>query len=107
NINELQPVAEKKPEEKRVRVRYDYESATNTELDLRGMRAEDAEIMTDKFIQDAVLAGLEQVQIIHGKGTGALRKVVHELLEKHPHVKNKSLGNWNQGGTGVTIVQLK
>lgn len=107
NINELQLIEAEKPEKQRVRIRYEYESPASTELDLRGMRAEDAETMTDKFIQDAVLAGLEQVQIIHGKGTGALRKVVHELLEKHPHVKNKNLGNWNQGGTGVTIVQLK
>ncbi len=107
NINELQLVEEEKTEQKRVRIRYEYDSSARTELDLRGMRAEDAEIMTDKFIQDAMLAGLDQVQIIHGKGTGVLRKVVHELLEKHPHVKNKNLSNWNQGGTGVTIVQLK
>lgn len=77
------------------------------ELDLRGERYEDAMLRVEKYIDDATLAGHPSVQIIHGKGTGALRKGVQELLKKHRSVKNFRLGNFNEGGSGVTVVELK
>lgn len=76
------------------------------DLDLRGMTGEEAIPMVDKFLDDAVLTGLHRVDIIHGKGTGALRKKVTEFLSHHPRVKSFRLGEWNEGGTGATIVEL-
>lgn len=77
------------------------------ELDIRGYDIEEARIKVDKYIDDVVIAGLHEVSIIHGKGTGALRKGVHEFLKNHPHVKSFRLGKFGEGETGVTIVKLK
>jgi DNA mismatch repair protein MutS2 len=76
------------------------------DLDLRGMTSEEALPLVDKFIDTAMLAGLHRVDIIHGKGTGALRKKVSDFLAKHPRVKSYRLGEWNEGGTGATVVEL-
>jgi DNA mismatch repair protein MutS2 len=77
-----------------------------TELDIRGMTGDEALPMVDKFIDDAILAGLHRIDIIHGKGTGALRKKVTDFLSQHPRVKSQRLGEWNEGGTGATVVEL-
>jgi DNA mismatch repair protein MutS2 len=81
-------------------------SAPETELDIRGMTGDEALPLVDKFIDDAILAGLHRIDIIHGKGTGALRKKVTEFLSQHPRVKGHRLGEWNEGGTGATVVEL-
>ena len=60
----------------------------------------------DKFLDDAVFAGLHRVDIIHGKGTGALRKRIQLFLESDSRVKNQRMGEWNEGGAGVTVVEL-
>ena len=78
-----------------------------TDIDLRGMNGEEAIPLVDKFLDTATLAGLHRVDIIHGKGTGALRKKVTEFLANHPRVKSFRLGEWNEGGTGATVVELK
>lgn len=78
-----------------------------TELDLRGFLAYDAIMEVDKFIDDAMLASLPKISIIHGKGTGALRSAVHEHLRKNRYVKSFRLGSFGEGDTGVTIVELK
>ena len=80
---------------------------TPTDIDLRGMNGEEALPLVDKFIDTATLAGLNRIDIIHGKGTGALRKKVTEFLANHPRVKSFRLGEWNEGGTGATVVELK
>ncbi|EMT46416.1 endonuclease MutS2 [Anoxybacillus flavithermus] len=77
------------------------------ELDLRGERYEDALLRVEKYIDDAVLAGYPRVSIIHGKGTGALRKGVQQYLQNHRSVKSIRFGEATEGGTGVTIVELK
>ncbi|ALC81960.1 MULTISPECIES: endonuclease MutS2 [Bacillus] len=77
------------------------------ELDLRGERYEHALSRVEKYLDDAVLAGYPRVSIIHGKGTGALRKGVQELLKSHRNVKNTRFGEAGEGGSGVTIVELK
>jgi DNA mismatch repair protein MutS2 len=77
------------------------------ELDIRGERYEDAMLKVEKYIDDAVLAGYPRVSIIHGKGTGALRQGVQQYLKGHPSVKNIRYGEATEGGTGVTIVELK
>jgi DNA mismatch repair protein MutS2 len=70
------------------------------------MTGDEAIPLVDKFIDSAFLAGLHRVDIIHGKGTGTLRKKVADFLAKHPHVKSFRLGEWNEGGTGATVVEL-
>ncbi|WP_096189649.1 endonuclease MutS2 [Evansella halocellulosilytica] len=82
-------------------------SHVKSELDLRGERFEDAMREVEKYLDDAVLAGYHQVSIIHGQGTGALRKGVQELLKKHRNVKGTRLGGAGEGGSGVTVVSLK
>ncbi|WP_084787876.1 endonuclease MutS2 [Anaerobacillus alkalidiazotrophicus] len=77
------------------------------ELDLRGERFEDAMQRTEKYLDDALLAGYNSVSIIHGKGTGALRKGVLQLLKNHPHVKSSKMAAMNEGGLGNTIVEFK
>ena len=76
------------------------------ELDIRGYNIEEARERIDKYIDDAVIAGLHEVSIIHGKGTGTLRKRVHEFLSGHPHVKSFRLGKYGEGESGVTVVTL-
>ncbi len=75
-------------------------------LDLRGLRAEDAVQELDKYLDDATLAGLAQVTVIHGKGTGALRQSVRDHLSRHPEVAGFRLGGESEGGSGATIVEL-
>lgn len=82
-------------------------SHVKTELDLRGTRFEEAMEQVDKYLDDALLAGYHQVSIIHGKGTGALRKGVQKLLKSHSRVKGSRMGTAGEGGSGVTVVQLK
>ncbi|MBP1947723.1 endonuclease MutS2 [Virgibacillus litoralis] len=78
-----------------------------TELDLRGQRFEDALVNLEKYIDDAILAGYPKVSIIHGKGTGALRKGVKEFTQRHPSITAARPGSQGEGGSGVTILELK
>lgn len=77
------------------------------ELDLRGQMTDEAVISVDRFIDSAQLSGVNQLTIIHGKGTGALRTAVQQHLKKHPAVKSFRLGTFGEGDSGVTIVELK
>ncbi|RME47795.1 MAG: endonuclease MutS2 [Chloroflexi bacterium] len=76
------------------------------ELDLRGQTVEEADLSLEKYLDDAYLAGLPYVHIIHGKGTGALRRHVREALQKHPLVAEFRRGDRHEGGDGVTVVKL-
>ena len=77
------------------------------ELDLRGERFDEAMLKVEKYIDDALLAGYHQVSIIHGKGTGALRKGVKQLVDKHPRVKAARDADMKDGGLGNTVIELK
>ncbi|WP_035286482.1 endonuclease MutS2 [Brevibacillus massiliensis] len=77
------------------------------ELDLRGYNVEDGLLEIDQYLDEALLAGLHSVSIIHGHGTGVLRKAVHEFLRSHRSVKSFRLGGQGEGGVGATIVELK
>lgn len=79
----------------------------NPELMLRGMTVEEAIERLDKFLDDAMLAGIGQVYIVHGKGTGTLRKNLTTYLKAHRAVDSIRIGDWNEGGHGVTIARLK
>ena len=76
------------------------------EVHLRHLTVDEALLKLDKFIHDAFMAGLWQVRIVHGKGTGTIRRVVKETLAKHPLVKSHRLGQYGEGGDGVTIAEL-
>ncbi|KEI95529.1 endonuclease MutS2 [Clostridium botulinum] len=76
-------------------------------VDLRGMDAEEAIYTADKYLDEAYLGGLGEVTIVHGKGTGVLRKTIMDMLKGHSHVKKYRLGEYGEGGTGVTVVELK
>lgn len=78
-----------------------------TEIDLRGQMLEDAVFAAEKYIDEAFLGGLVTVTIIHGKGTGVLRKGIHDMLKVNPCVKSYRLGVYGEGETGVTVVELK
>ncbi|HWP82051.1 MAG TPA: endonuclease MutS2 [Bacteroidota bacterium] len=77
-----------------------------TEIDIRGMTGEEAINHLQQFLDNAYVAGLHRVDIIHGKGTGALRKKVSAFLKSYPHVRSFRLGEWNEGGAGVTVVEF-
>ena len=82
-------------------------SNASREIDIRGMMVDEAEQVCAKFIDDAQLAGLRQVLIIHGKGTGALRQGVHEFLRHYHSVEKFTLADIDEGGAGATLVILK
>lgn len=78
-----------------------------SELDLRGLSGEEAKGELEKFLDDAFLGNLPSVRIIHGVGTGVLKKMVNEILQTHPHVLSHRLGGYYEGGAGVSIAQLR
>ena len=77
------------------------------EVDLRGMESLEAVSVAEQYIDNAVMARLPSVTIIHGKGTGALRAAIHRMLKRNKSVKSFRLGNFGEGESGVTIVELK
>jgi DNA mismatch repair protein MutS2 len=79
----------------------------STEIDLRGMMLDEAIENVDKYLDDASIAGLGEVTLIHGKGTGALRAGLHQYLKHNPHAKSYRLGKLGEGETGVTVVELR
>ncbi|MEP6569015.1 MAG: Smr/MutS family protein [Acidobacteriota bacterium] len=78
-----------------------------SELNVIGQTTDEATDAVDKFLDEASLASLSQVRIVHGHGTGALRKAIAELLKDHPHVARFIAAPQDQGGTGATVVELK
>ncbi len=86
--------------------KYHSRTTTKDEVSLRHLTVDEALPKLDQYLHDAFMAGLYQVRIIHGKGTGTLRRVVQERLAKHSLVKSYRPGDYGEGGDGVTIVQL-
>ncbi|MGE9212687.1 endonuclease MutS2 [Exiguobacterium aurantiacum] len=83
------------------------QSSTKSELDLRGVRVEEGLSRLDKYIDEALVSGYDNVRIIHGLGTGAMRQATQEYLKGHRHVKSQRPGGMGEGGLGVTVVELK
>jgi DNA mismatch repair protein MutS2 len=77
------------------------------EIDVRGMRVGEVDDVIMQSLDAAVRADLKELRIIHGKGTGALRERVSEMLRKDTRVSSFRLGAWNEGGTGVTVAELR
>ncbi len=82
-------------------------ASSNSSIDLRGTTVEEAILDLDKFIDGVLRTGLNQITIIHGKGTGALRKGIHIYLRKHPNIRTFRVGTFGEGEEGVTIAELK
>ena len=83
------------------------EKGTKREIDVRGMSGDEAINAIEKHLDDAIVSGLTQVIIIHGKGTGALRKHVNTYLKNNPRIVSFRAGEWNEGGIGVTIAEIR
>ena len=79
----------------------------SSKLDLRGFRYEEAEEAIDKFLDDAIYANIKSVSIIHGFGTGTIRKLVHNKLDRNKYIEEYHYGGQGEGGQGVTIVNFK
>jgi DNA mismatch repair protein MutS2 len=112
NLAELELVkpasaAAKKPQQAAASLKRTRDENLRMELDLRGANLEEAIIEVDRFLDESYLANFGNVYIIHGKGTGVLRTGIQEFLRKHMHVKSYRIGNYNEGGTGVTVAELK
>ncbi|MDO4539724.1 MAG: endonuclease MutS2 [Syntrophomonadaceae bacterium] len=106
-----QCVISEAPEEKQSRISREMvlqkARDISPEIDLRGKMSAEALEELDRYLQDAILAGLERVRIIHGKGTGALRKAVREYLTHYPGVSEFGDGEREEGGFGVTVARMK
>ena len=102
HIDAALPVARLKPV-----AGQNLDEVLSPEIHLRGMTAEEGKEALERFLDKAIVAGLRQVYVIHGKGTGALRRSLTEYLRDHKEVASIRLGDWNEGGAGVTIVELK
>ncbi len=92
---------------KQVNVSYNNEPPASREIHLRGMTVDEATEKLDQFLDQAIIGGISQVYVIHGKGAGILKKFLTEYLKKHPEVASIRLGDFNEGGAGVTVVKLK
>ena len=88
-------------------IQYSKSNTISSELNIRGLLVKEALDLTDKYLDDAYLAGIPTVRILHGKGTGALRKAIHGELRENPRVTKYQLAPLSQGGEGVTVVTFK
>lgn len=112
NIKDLELLPDAKPkQEKRQsgsgRIRIDKASSVRQEVNLIGMTVDEAMPILNKYLDDAYLAHMSQVTVIHGRGTGALRKAVHQQLARLKYVKSYRLGEFGEGDMGVTVVSFK
>lgn len=98
---------EKEPPRRKATLKSASQSHVSPQLDLRGERYENALARMDQYLDSALLANYPQVTIVHGKGTGALRKGVTDALKRHSSVKSFKYAPANQGGNGATIVEFK
>jgi len=85
---------------------HQYNATPGNELSLRHLTVDEALFRLDRYLNDAFMAGLYQVRIVHGKGTGTLRQAVQRVLARHPLVKSFRLGVYGEGEAGVTVVKL-
>lgn len=89
------------------KIRMSKSSSVSTEINLLGKTVDEAIAILDKYLDDAYLAHLSKVRVVHGKGTGALRKGVHDYLRRNKRVASYRLGEFGEGDAGVTIVEFK
>lgn len=113
NISDLELLPEEKPQQDKKnkngsgRIRMDKSASIHQDINLIGMTVDEAMPVLNKYLDDAYLAHLTQVTVIHGRGTGALRKAVHNQLSRLKYVKGYRLGEFGEGDMGVTIVTFR
>ena len=112
NINDLEYIGEAENLQKGMttgggKLRMSKSAAVSTEINLIGMTVDEAIAHLDKYLDDAYLAHVPSVRVVHGKGTGALRTAVHQYLKRCKHVKSFRLGTFGEGDAGVTIAEFK
>ena len=107
NLELLEP--EKAPVENKPKDRYSINKAAtiSPEINLLGNTVDEAIARLEKYLDDAMIAGLTSVRVVHGKGTGALRKGIHEYLRRQKFIKSYKLAEFGEGDAGVTIVTFK
>jgi len=109
HISQLRLVEQPKPKQQKSTVMVHTGAASRTvrmECDVRGMALDEALIEVEHYLDEAVMAGMNEVAIVHGKGTGTLRAGIQQHLKRYPHVKSFRLGQYGEGENGVTIVTL-
>ncbi|MFA5561791.1 MAG: endonuclease MutS2 [Eubacteriales bacterium] len=106
-LDERQVRPQPKPRVSEGKVKTQLHSPAKSEIDVRGQYTDDAWQAIDKYLDEAVLAGFESARIIHGKGTGALRKYIQQCLKTDPRVKGYRNGAYGEGDLGVTVVTLR
>lgn len=114
NISDLEIIEEpgshtvkKAPGTSKGRIKMSKSLSISPEINLLGKTVDEAVAELDKYLDDAVLSHLDSVRVVHGKGTGALRKGIHEYLRRQRHVKSYHLAEYGEGDAGVTIVNFK
>jgi DNA mismatch repair protein MutS2 len=108
--DKLQSVSKKesrKEERSTLRTTTYFDEQFSPRIDLRGLYGDEGVLQVEKFLSDAIARGLDKVELIHGMGTGALGRRIQQELKKHPSVKSFRYGEPNEGGAGVTVVELK
>ena len=106
-VTDLIKTKRQKQKKSLVNINLSSDESLLNEIDLRGMTEEDAREAVDRFIDETLLTGLEEIRIVHGKGTGKLRQGIGQFLQNHPQVSKFRLGYWNEGDSGVTVVRLR
>ena len=108
SINDIRPVEQKKkPQQTSAKVSIAQDRGSALSIDLRGSMVDDACLELDRFIDNALITGVHEFYVVHGKGTGALRTGVQQYLKNHPRVKTYRIGAYGEGDAGVTVVTLK
>ncbi|MCF8412332.1 MAG: endonuclease MutS2 [Melioribacteraceae bacterium] len=107
-MNQLIKTKEDKTEiETGYQSRFISSDLPSARIDIRGKRPEELDFELVKFLDDAFASGYDRVEIVHGKGTGVLKKTTHEILKRHENVKNYYFGKIEMGGEGITIVEFQ
>lgn len=106
-LSDLRRIEDEQPKQGKSKITAAMDRRVGLELDIRGMLVDEALAVVDRYLDDAFLSGLSEVNIIHGKGTGALRTGVQDYLRRHSRVKSFRIGNYGEGDAGVTVVTLK
>ncbi|MBR2328871.1 MAG: Smr/MutS family protein, partial [Clostridia bacterium] len=106
-LSDLRMAKDDTPQKGAGRIKLEKDRQVGMELDIRGMLVDDAILVVDRYIDNAALSGLSEINIIHGKGTGALRAGIQDYLRTNKRIKSFRLGNYGEGDAGVTVATLK
>lgn len=112
NLRDVSLVQENVTEKERRKTMYsrmymDKSMSVSMSCNVIGKTLEDAKLIVDKYLDDAAIAGLASVTIVHGRGEGILRSGLQKMFKRHKHVKTFRTGDYKEGGDGVTVVELK